>query len=265
MIHIAIAGATGRMGREVVRELADNADLRLSQAFVASNSQYLDQDIGELVGIGHNGIKCTSHFDADFDVLIDFSTVHASMDYLRELQQSNKAAVLCTTGFDAEQQTAIEKASSQIPLLKASNTSLGIALLVQLVRHAVSKLQDADIEIIEAHHRNKVDAPSGTAVTLGEAAAQARSIHLDSSIYQRHGTTGIRPKGPIGFSTIRAGDIVGDHTVLLAMDQEQIELSHKASNRSLFAKGAIKAAQWLAAQPSGRIYSMDDVLEGFVR
>ena len=265
MINIAIAGATGRMGREVVRELAHSVDLRLSRALVSSNSQYLDQDIGELVGVGSNGIKCTCSFEPDFDVLIDFSTVNASMDYLSKLQKAEKSVVLCTTGFDTTQQTTIEKASSQIPLLKASNTSLGITLLLQLVRHAVSRLQDADIEIIEAHHRNKVDAPSGTAVTLGETAAQARGIDLDSSVYQRHGNTGIRPKGPIGFSTIRAGDIVGDHTVLLAMDQERIELSHKAGDRSLFAKGAISAAQWLATQPSGRVYSMDDVLEGLVK
>ena len=265
MINIAIAGATGRMGRELVRELSESTDLQLSNAFVSPNSQYLGQDIGELVGVGSNAIKCTHEFEPDFDMLIDFSTVNASMSYLEKLQKSEKPVVLCTTGFDAAQQKKIEKASSNIPLLKASNTSIGITLLLQLVRHAVSRLKEADIEIIEAHHRNKVDAPSGTAVTIGETAAQARGISLDNSIYQRHGNTGIRPSGPIGFSAIRAGDIVGDHTVLLAMDQERIEISHKADDRSLFAKGAIKAAKWLATQPSGRVYSMEDVLEGLVK
>ena len=264
MIDIAIAGATGRMGREVIKTLTQTKDVRLTRAFVSATSQYLDMPLNHIMDTTYT-LECTHSFEPDFDVLIDFSTSSGLTSYLPQLVDSGRAVVICTTGFDQQQEKSIAQAAQKTPLLRASNTSLGITLLMQLVRYAVSRLPDADIEVIEAHHRNKVDAPSGTALSLGEAAADARGIGLDDAVYQRHGNVGIRPQGSIGFSTIRGGDIIGDHTVLLAMDQERVELSHKSGSRRLFAQGAIKAAQWLATQQAGKVYSMDNVLDGEVK
>lgn len=263
-IKIVIAGCSGRMGHVLLECVFADADLVLCAALDSKGNPALGRDAGELLG-KQSGVKVTDSVEyalKDADVLIDFTRPEASMHYLDACQKANVSLVIGTTGFSAEQKAAIEKASKNIPIVFAPNMSVGITLLINLVQSAVKVLNEGyDIEIIEAHHRHKVDAPSGTALRLGEAAANALGRDLaECAIYGREGVTGERNPSTIGFATVRGGDVVGDHTVLFAGIGERVELTHKASSRATFALGAIRAAKFLADKKTG-LYDMQDVLD----
>ena len=258
-----MAGAAGKMGRSIVAAVADSVEhVQLSAAFHYLGSSLVGSDAGELAGVRRNNVPVSTDIDAqDFDVLIDFSTVDASMKNLQHCVLHRKPIVIGTTGFDAAQKQMIIAAGRKIPVVLAANTSVGMNLCFHLVRQMSQVLgADSDIEIIETHHRHKIDSPSGTAVRLGEAIAD--TLHRDLAevaVYGREGIGEPRKRETIGFSTIRGGDVAGDHTVLFASEGERVELTHKASSRMTFAKGAVRAALWLSEQPTG-FYDMHDVL-----
>jgi len=260
---VAIAGAAGRMGRSLV-ELGQRAgDLRLVAAFEASGNPLLGQDVGAIAGIGPIGIALASDATltaTPFDVLIDFTTVDASLAHLEACVRAGRRVVLGTTGF-GERRAAIDAAAREIGLVFAPNMSVGVNLCFKLLQLAARVLgEDFDVEVIEAHHRHKVDAPSGTAVRMGEILAAELGRDLAScAVYGRQGHTGPRDRKTIGFETIRAGEIVGDHTVLFAGAGEVVEITHRAANRATFAAGALRAAAWLAGRGPG-CYDMQDVL-----
>jgi 4-hydroxy-tetrahydrodipicolinate reductase len=229
----------------------------------AGDNPSLGRDAGEQFG-KVSAVKVTADIAAalkDADVLVDFTRPEASMQYLQACQTAKVAMVIGTTGFSAEQKLAIEVASKNIPIVFAPNMSVGVTLLINLVEQAAKVLSEAyDIEVVEMHHRHKVDAPSGTALRLGEAAAYGLGQDLkDCAIYAREGVTGEREAGKIGFATLRGGDVVGDHTVVFAGIGERVELTHKASSRATFAVGALRAAKFLANKQSG-LFDMQDVL-----
>jgi len=264
-LRIGITGAGGRMGQALVQALRQAGDsMRLAAALERPGSTLVGADAGELGGTGANGVLVGSEIDSALravDVLVDFSSVAATLDNVAACRAHGRALVIGTTGFSPDELALIESAAGELPICKATNFSTGVNLCFRLVADAARVLgDDVDIEVIEAHHRHKVDAPSGTALSLGEEAAAAlgRDLQKDA-VYHREGQTGARRAGSIGFSTIRGGDIVGDHTVLFAGDGERIEITHKASSRLAFARGALRAAAWLAAQPPG-LYDMQDVL-----
>ncbi len=266
-VNVGIIGAAGRMGRMLVQTVEQDAGCVLVGATVHKDDPLKGQDAGDVAGIGHIGVSLTSdivHTVAAADVLIDFTTPAATLEHCLVIHEYGKALVAGTTGFSDAQMDKLRQHAAAFPLLWSSNMSMGVAILAELTER-VAKLLDNhyDIEIIEAHHRHKVDAPSGTALTLGEAAARGRAVTLaDAKVSARDGITGARREGSIGFSVIRGGDIVGDHTVLFASDGERIELTHKASNRAIFARGAVHAAKWLKGQPSG-FYGVRDALKLF--
>jgi 4-hydroxy-tetrahydrodipicolinate reductase len=240
MTKIGIIGSKGRMGQALVAAIAEAGH---------SHAGGTDQgdDVAALV--------------AASDVLVDFSSPKALQATLDACVAAGKPIVIGTTGLEAAHHAAIDQAATRIPVLQTGNTSLGVNMLAALVEQAASKLgDDWDIEIVEMHHRHKVDAPSGTAKLLGEAAARGRGIDLAANSESgRDGITGAREKGAIGFAALRGGSVAGDHTVILASDEERIELTHRAENRMIFARGAVKAAGWLVGQSAGR-YGMDGVL-----
>ena len=267
--RIGITGAAGRMGRTLVEAIALAGDeLQLTAALERPDSSLLGADAGELAGQGRNGVAVASSLadvvDA-IDVLIDFTVPAATLANLEVCADRGVAMVIGTTGFTPEQQSAIEAAAARTPLCKASNFSTGVNLCFQLLDMAARVLgDDVDIEVYEAHHRHKIDAPSGTALSMGEVVARALGRDLEKvAVYGRQGQTGARERDTIGFATVRAGDIVGDHTVMFAADGERVEITHKASSRMSFARGAVRAAGWLALQQPG-LYDMQDVL-GFRR
>ncbi len=241
MTKIGIIGSEGRMGAALVDAIA------MAGAQYAGGVDKGD-DIATLVSAS--------------DVLVDFSSPHALEDTLDACIAVGKPIVIGTTGLEERHHFLIENAAQDIPILQTGNTSLGVTVLAELVRRAAEMLgDDWDIEIVEMHHRHKVDAPSGTANLLGEAAAKGRNINLTShSERGRDGITGARAKGAIGFASLRGGSVAGDHTIILASDNERIELTHRAENRTIFASGAVKAAVWLSAQKPGR-YTMGQVLD----
>ena len=262
-IKIVIAGCSGRMGHVLLECVFADTDLVLHGALDRKDNPALGRDAGELQG-KPSGVKITDSIaDAlkNADVLIDFTRPEASMQYLEACQNANVSMVIGTTGFSAEQKLGIEKASKNISIVFAPNMSVGVTLLINLVQSAAKVLNEGyDIEIIEAHHRHKVDAPSGTALRLGEAAADALGRNLaECAVYGREGVTGERDTNTIGFATVRGGDVVGDHTVLFAGVGERVELTHKASSRATFALGALRAAKFLADKKTG-LYDMQDVL-----
>ncbi len=264
MINVAVTGAGGRMGRTFVELLAQSETAQLAAATEHPDSSLLGADAGELAGVGKNGVLLQADLEsavASFDVLIDFTAPAATLANAQCCAAAGKAMVIGTTGFDADQLAALHAAIAGIPVVMAANYSVGVNLCFKLSELAASILgDDVDIEISEAHHRHKVDAPSGTALRLGEVVAQATGRDLDKvAVYGRQGQTGARSRDTIGFATVRAGDIVGDHTVLFAADGERVEITHKASSRHAFASGAVRAAQWLVGQPAGR-FDMQDVL-----
>ncbi len=264
MLNVAMLGASGRMGRAIVPLLAEAADLRLSGALAAPGDPALGQDAGVLAGIAPLAVLVSADPSVALDraqAAIDFTLPAVSVSNARLCRTLGCALVIGTTGHDAAQRAELELAAREIPLVLAPNMSLGVNLLIRLAELAARALDDHyDIEIFEAHHRNKVDAPSGTALGLGAAAARGRGATLETvAEYARHGHTGVRERGRIGFSVLRGGDIVGEHRLVFAGPGEQVELVHIAQDRSGFGRGALAAARWVAGRPPG-LYSMLDVL-----
>jgi 4-hydroxy-tetrahydrodipicolinate reductase len=260
---IAVAGSSGRMGRALVEAIAQSGDFRLGAALERPDSPYLGKDAGELVGA-----PCGVRISADLEralpgcnVLIDFTRPEGTLHHLDICQRGGVRMVIGTTGFDAEQKNRIAEAARRIPIVMAPNMSVGVNLTFKLLEVAAKVLQDGyDIEIVEAHHRHKVDAPSGTALRMGEVIARALGRDLaECAVYGREGVTGERKASTIGFATVRGGDIVGDHTALFAGVGERVEITHKASSRATFALGALRAARFLSNREHG-LYDMQDVL-----
>jgi 4-hydroxy-tetrahydrodipicolinate reductase len=263
--RIGITGAGGRMGGTLMEAIGlAGAPLELTAAIEQPGSSLLGADAGELSGQGKNGVPVVDSL-ADvidrIDVLIDFTVPAATVANLSVCAAHGVAMVIGTTGFTPQQQREIEQASNRIAVCKASNFSTGVNLCFQLLAMAARVLgDDVDIEIYEAHHRHKIDAPSGTALSMGEVVATALGRDLQKvAVYGREGQTGARERETIGFATVRAGDIVGDHTVTFAAEGERVEITHKASSRMSFARGAVRAARWLAERDPG-MYDMQDVL-----
>ena len=263
MPNIAITGATGRMGRTLVQLVHQAEDLTLAGATDRPDSPSLGQDVGVLCGLGETGVMVQSDLSAlnDIDIVIDFTLPAATEAHLQICRNRGFGLVIGTTGLTETQKTQVNAAGQEIPIVFAPNMSVGVNVLTQLVEQAAQILgDDYDVEIVEMHHRHKVDAPSGTALALGEAAARGLQRNLkDCAIYGREGAEGPRKTDTIGFATLRGGDVVGDHTVIYAGDGERIEIGHKASSRNTFARGALRAARWLSGRPAGR-YTMRDVL-----
>lgn len=263
MLNIAIAGASGRMGRALIEAVSQAADLRLAAALERPGSPFVGRDAGELIG-APCGIAISDRPEAALggtDVLIDFTRPEGTLHHLALCRQRGVNMVIGTTGFSAEQKRAIADAAADIGIVFAPNMSVGVNVVLKLLDMAARVLGEGyDVEIIEAHHRHKVDAPSGTALRMGEVVAQALGRDLEQcAVYGRQGVTGERPPSTIGFATVRGGDIVGDHTVLFAGTGERIEITHKAASRATFAVGALRAARFLAGGKRG-LYDMQDVL-----
>lgn len=262
--RVGVVGANGRMGRRLIEAAHQGVHTQVGAAFARSGSPLAGQDAGSIAGIGQIDVpvhgEIGSHSD-DFDVLVDFTSIEATMRHLEICRDAGRAIVIGTTGLSDAQKDQLSEAARDIPVVFAPNMSIGINVLLQVLGQVASMLgDDYDVEIIEAHHRHKVDAPSGTALRLGEAVADSLGRDLDRvAIYGREGITGEREAETIGFSTIRGGDVVGDHTVLFAGIGERVEITHKASSRMTFAKGAVRAAQWVADKPAG-LYDMSHVL-----
>jgi 4-hydroxy-tetrahydrodipicolinate reductase len=264
VIRVAIAGAGGRMGRTLVQAVTEAEGLAVTVASERAGSSLLGADVGELAGVGRLGVEVRPDLEpvvGDLDVLIDFTAPAATMQHLALCRQGGRRMVIGTTGLDADQRAAVAAAGEEIGIVFAPNMSVGVNLCFKLLDIAARVLGDeVDIEIVEAHHRNKVDAPSGTAIRMGEVIAAALGRDLGRvAVYGREGHTGARKRETIGFETIRAGDVVGEHTVWFAADGERVELAHKASSRMTFARGAARAARWIAAQDVG-LFDMQDVL-----
>lgn len=258
-IKILVVGAHGRMGSNLVKVVSQNPNTQLAYALVLPESPVVGQALLEAPEIKYTGdlSACT-----DFDVAIDFSSPASTLATLEHCKKLGKAIVIGTTGFNAEQQKLIEQAATSIPVVKAANYSIGMNLMFKLVEKATAVMGSySDIEILEAHHRNKVDCPSGTALALGRHIAGVLGVELEEKMNkERHGIIGPRPAGEIGFATLRASDVVGEHTVWFADIGERIEIAHKVSDRITFAKGALGAAIWLANKGVG-YYDMTDVLD----
>lgn len=266
-MKIGILGAAGRMGQMIAREILSGTHkgAELAACVDGPQSWANGKDIGGMIGLEKPaGIAVTTDKQAAFqacDVMIDFTAPAATLQHAEFASIHGKKLVVGTTGLGEVEQAALKTAAQKTAVLYSANMSLGVNLIAALVEQAAARLSDDyDIEIFEAHHRHKVDAPSGTALLLGEAAAKGRKVSLqDAMIPARFGHTGARPKGAIGMSVFRGGDVIGDHTVTFAADGERIDIGHRASDRSLFAKGAIRAGLWLEGQKPG-LYSMRDVL-----
>ena len=264
MTNIAIFGANGRMGRVLIEAIHSDEQATLSAAAVRADSSLVGADVGELAGVGKLGLAVVGDLSSelsDIEVLIDFTLPGALENNLAFCVKHKKPVVIGTTGLNDQQKQALQAAAKHIPVVFAANYSVGINLLLNLVRQTARVIgESADIEIIETHHRFKKDAPSGTAMAIGEAIADELDRDLKRcAVYGREGDTGERDHNTIGFATVRAGDVIGDHTVLFADLGERLEITHKASSRLTFAKGAVKAANWLIKQPAG-LYDMADVL-----
>ncbi len=263
ILNITIAGSSGRMGRALLEAVTQASDMRLAAALERSGSPYLDKDAGELIGASC-GIAVTDDFVAALsgsDVLIDFTRPEGTLAHLAACHAKSVKMVIGTTGFSAEQKEELKAAAKDIAIVFAPNMSIGVNVTFKLLEIAAKALNEGyDIEIIEAHHRHKVDAPSGTALHMGEVVAQTLGRSLaEVAVYGRQGVTGERTPATIGFATVRGGDIVGDHTVMFAGTGERIEISHKASSRATFAVGALRAARFLANKQNG-LFDMQDVL-----
>ncbi len=260
---VAIAGAAGRMGRTLIElAAASGGTLTVTAAFERADCPLLGQDAGVVAGGAALGVPLTTTLAAsEFDVLVDFTAPTATLEHLEFCAANRRGIVIGTTGMSGAQRAVIEAAACTVGIVWAPNMSVGVNLCFKLLELAASVLGDEfDVEIIEAHHRHKVDAPSGTALRMGEVVA--RALHRDlttDAVYGRQGQIGPRDRKTIGFATVRAGEIVGDHTVLFAGAGERIEITHKAENRATFARGALRAAHWLRTQGPG-LYDMQDVL-----
>lgn len=263
-IRIGVIGAGGRMGRMLIEAVQDNAQTTLSAAIERQGSSLVGADAGEVAAIGHLDVQIVDDLAAvigDIDVLIDFSLPDATEQNMQVCAEHNVAMVIGTTGFNARQEQVLAAASQQIAIVYAGNYSTGVNLSLKLLEMAAKAFgTDADVEIIEAHHKHKIDAPSGTAYMMAEAVAQARGQNLkEVVIYGREGQTGARETGTIGIHAIRGGEIVGDHTVMFIADGEVVEITHRARARMTFAAGAVRATTWVVQQSAGH-YNMQDVL-----
>jgi 4-hydroxy-tetrahydrodipicolinate reductase len=262
--RIAIAGVAGRMGRALIEAAHNATTVRVVGAFQRGGSSVIGADAGELAGIGKLGVLVVDNVEAalrDADVLIDFTRPEVTLAHLAACRSAHKKIIIGTTGFNAQQKEHIAQVAGDIAIVMAPNMSVGVNLCFKLLDMAARVLgDDVDIEIVEAHHRHKIDAPSGTALRMGEVVANALNRDLKTcAVYGREGVTGERDRNTIGFATVRAGDIVGDHTVIFAGIGERVEITHKASSRLNFAKGALRAAHWLASKDQG-LFDMQDVL-----
>ncbi|MFD2179877.1 4-hydroxy-tetrahydrodipicolinate reductase [Veronia pacifica] len=265
MVRIAVAGAAGRMGRQLIQATESIEGASLKAASERPESSLIGADAGELAGVGKLDVALVDDLAKavdDFDVIIDFTAPVATLANIEICRRFGKKIIIGTTGFTEEQKAQIDQAAAEISIVMAPNYSVGVNLVFKLLEKAAKVMGDyCDIEIVEAHHRHKVDAPSGTALGMGEAIAGAMGNKLsDVAVYAREGITGERNRDEIGFATIRAGDIVGEHTAMFADIGERVEITHKASSRMTFANGAVRAGVWLASKSPG-FYTMQDVLE----
>ncbi|OOF59369.1 4-hydroxy-tetrahydrodipicolinate reductase [Rodentibacter myodis] len=264
-VKMAIVGAGGRMGRQLIQAVQNAEGVELGAAFERKGSSLVGADAGELAGIGKLGIAVSDDLLSQkdrFDILIDFTRPEGTLEHLAFCIANNKKMVIGTTGFDEAGKTAIQMAAENIAIVFASNYSVGVNLVFKLLEKAAKVMGDyCDIEIIEAHHRHKVDAPSGTALSMGEHIAKTLGRDLKThGVFCREGITGERKREEIGFSTIRAADVVGEHSVWFADIGERVEISHKASSRMTFANGAVRAGKWLEGKSKG-LFDMTDVLD----
>ncbi len=262
--RVAVAGAAGRMGKSLIEAVTHNDRLKLTAATEHPGNSLLGADAGELAGVGRLNVPINDSLEKwvdDFDLLIDFTTPAATLDHLAFCRANVRRMVIGTTGFSEAQKAELQAAAEEIAIILAPNMSVGVNLCFKLLDLAARVLgSDADIEVIEAHHRHKVDAPSGTALRMGEVVANALGRDLgECAVYGREGVTGERERKTIGFETIRAGDIVGEHTVMFAAPGERVEITHKASSRMTFANGAARAAAWVMQHDRG-LFDMQDVL-----
>ena len=263
-IPVAITGAAGRMGRMLVQAVCARDDMSVAAAVEKGGTHHVGEDAGVVAGIGAIGVTIGGSIEHALElsgVCIDFTLPESTVAHVRACRSRGRAMVIGTTGLSSEQRAVLEDAARDIAIMHAPNMSVGVNLCFRLLDVAARVLGDSvDIEIVEAHHRNKVDAPSGTAVRMGEILAAALGRDLaECAVYGREGHTGARARETIGFETIRAGDIVGEHTVMFAGDGERIELTHRAASRANFAAGAVRAAHWIVRRPPG-LYDMQDVL-----
>jgi len=262
-VKVAILGCSGRMGRNLIQAAVEHESIELIGGSVRATSSFVDFDLGELAGIGAIGANTSVDLNEllEADVFIDFTSIETTLENIKWCQQHNKALVIGTTGFTDDQVAEIEQAGKNIPVILAPNTSVGVNLLFKLLEITSKAIgEHTDIEIFEAHHRFKKDAPSGTAVKMGQVIADTLGRDLNQcAVYGREGITDERDPNTIGFATVRAGDIVGEHTAFFADIGERLEITHKASSRMTFALGAMRAAFWLSEADVG-YYDMQDVL-----
>jgi 4-hydroxy-tetrahydrodipicolinate reductase len=262
-MRLVVAGAGGRMGRTLVKAVADSKAVTLAGALEQEGSPFIGRDAGDLAGVGANGVAIGSDPATltKADALLDFTIPKASVQFAAQAAKSGMVHVIGTTGLSSADEAAIKSAAAKAIIVKSGNMSLGVNLLAALVRRVAQTLDDEfDIEILEMHHNKKLDAPSGTALLLGRAAAQGRGIDFDQrKVMAREGQTGARKPGDIGFANLRGGSVVGEHHVIFAGPAERIELAHKAEDRMIFARGALRAALWARGKKPG-LYSMADVL-----
>lgn len=262
--RIAITGAIGRMGKILIEAVVAAEGAELAAAIVLPDSTLIGADAGEMAGVGKLGVSIVGNLKeviTHFDVLIDFTAPAATLANAALCAAHGKPMVIGTTGFTDEQKQALVEYQKIVPMCIATNYSTGVNLCFKLLDMAARVLgEDVDIEIIEAHHRHKVDAPSGTALSMGEVVANATGRELSKvAVYGREGQTGARERSTIGFATVRGGDVVGDHTVMFLADGERVEITHRASSRLSFARGAVRAAGWIGSQAPG-LFDMQDVL-----
>ncbi|MFM4648998.1 4-hydroxy-tetrahydrodipicolinate reductase [Aeromonas bivalvium] len=263
-IRVAVMGCNGRMGKVLIEAITNTEGVVVGAALERPGSVLIGLDVGEINGLGRLGVTISDNLDKvrdEFDLIIDFTRPEVTLTNLAFARAHGKAMVIGTTGFDEAGKQALHDAAGEIGIVFASNYSVGVNLVFKLLEQAARVMGEyTDIEIIEGHHRYKVDAPSGTALSMGEVVARTLGRDLkECAVYGREGITGERDRNTIGFATIRAGDLVGEHTVMFADIGERVEISHKASSRLTFANGAVRAAAWLRQQPAG-LYDMQDVL-----
>lgn len=263
-MRLIVTGASGRMGRELIRAIAETGGAALVGAIERDGAPQIGADAGELAGVGHLGVEITDDALPVFaraDGVVDFTAPAATVAFAELAAQARIVHVAGTTGLSDQDIGKLEAAARHAVVVRSGNMSLGVNLLAALTRKVAAALDaDYDIEIVEMHHRNKIDAPSGTAHMLGHAAAEGRGVAINEhSVWTRQGTTGARKRGDIGFQALRGGTVVGEHTVIFAGPDERIELTHRAEDRGIFARGAVKAALWARGRKPG-MYSMADVL-----
>ncbi len=262
VIRVAIAGAAGRMGQTLVKAILDDPRFSLAHAFEQPGHEAVGLDAGKLAGAGNANVAVTDTIDGEaFDTLIDFTVPAATLSHGEFCRREDRQIVIGTTGMTDQDRTQIEDAAADIGIVLAPNMSVGVNLCLKLLEVAAQALGDTvDIEVIESHHRNKIDAPSGTALRMGEVIAAALDRTLaENGVFARQGQTGVRGDRDIGFATVRAGDIVGEHSVMFASTGERVEIAHKATSRAIYATGALRAAAWLAGRETG-LYDLADVL-----